>query len=98
MMCLLCSIIQYSNLPPDPYNVACTPQMVESRFRELLYHSALLLRKKWLFGVLDDFITKQLPHNVTWGLSLLYALEHKGDRALSSTQGDNINLIFIYFI
>ncbi|KAF5749808.1 hypothetical protein HS088_TW03G00133 [Tripterygium wilfordii] len=62
--------------------------MVESRFRELLQHSMLLLKKKWLFGILDDFVTKQLPHNVTWGLSLLYAVEHKGDRALSSTQGE----------
>ncbi|XP_059639454.1 ABC transporter D family member 1 [Cornus florida] len=62
--------------------------MVESRFGELLDHSALLLRKKWLYGMLDDFITKQLPHNVTWGLSLLYAMEHKGDRALTSTQGE----------
>ncbi|XP_052878288.1 ABC transporter D family member 1-like isoform X1 [Gossypium arboreum] len=62
--------------------------MVESRFRELLDHSLLLLKKKWLFGILDDFVTKQLPHNVTWGLSLLYALEHKGDRALVSTQGE----------
>lgn len=62
--------------------------MVESRFRQLLCHSSLLLKKKWLFGIFDDFITKQLPHNVTWGLSLLYALEHKGDRALISTQGN----------
>lgn len=62
--------------------------MVESRFRELLDHSMLLLKKKWLFGILDDFTTKQLPHNVTWGLSLLYAMEHKGDRALTSTQGE----------
>ncbi|KAI4383483.1 hypothetical protein MLD38_009316 [Melastoma candidum] len=62
--------------------------MVETRFRELLCHSHLLLKKKWLFGILDDFITKQLPNNVTWGLSLLYALEHKGDRALTSTQGE----------
>ncbi|XP_030527544.2 ABC transporter D family member 1 isoform X2 [Rhodamnia argentea] len=62
--------------------------MVESRFHELLHHSELLLKKKWLFGILDDFITKQLPHNVTWGLSLLYAIEHKGDRALISTQGE----------
>ncbi|XVF15175.1 hypothetical protein REPUB_Repub09cG0127800 [Reevesia pubescens] len=62
--------------------------MVDSRFRELLDHSLLLLKKKWLFGILDDFVTKQLPHNVTWGLSLLYALEHKGDRALVSTQGE----------
>ncbi|XP_057431902.1 ABC transporter D family member 1 [Lotus japonicus] len=62
--------------------------MVESRFRELLTHSKYLLKKKWLFGILDDFITKQLPHNVTWLLSLLYAMEHKGDRASISTQGE----------
>lgn len=62
--------------------------MIESRFRELLDHSLLLLKKKWLYGILDDFVTKQLPHNVTWGLSLLYAMEHKGDRALISTQGE----------
>ncbi|KAJ9132191.1 hypothetical protein P3X46_034280 [Hevea brasiliensis] len=62
--------------------------MIESRFRELLDHSLLLLKKKWLYGILDDFVTKQLPHNVTWGLSLLYAMEHKGDRAQVSTQGE----------
>ncbi|KAG0470942.1 hypothetical protein HPP92_015488 [Vanilla planifolia] len=60
--------------------------MVDSKFKELLDHSMKLLRKKWLYVILDDFVTKQLPHNVTWGLSLLYALEHKGDRALISTQ------------
>ncbi|KAJ0976938.1 hypothetical protein J5N97_012412 [Dioscorea zingiberensis] len=62
--------------------------MIDSRFRELVNHSKILLRKKWLFGIVDDFITKQLPHNVTWGLSLLYAMEHKGDRALTSTLGE----------
>lgn len=62
--------------------------MVETKFRELLDHSLIHLKKKWLFGILDDFITKQLPHNVTWGLSLLYAMEHRGDRALVSTQGE----------
>ncbi|PNX92153.1 ABC transporter D family member 1-like protein [Trifolium pratense] len=62
--------------------------MVESRFSDLLTHSQYLLKKKWLFGILDDFITKQLPHNVTWLLSLLYAMEHKGDRAAISTQGE----------
>ena len=63
-------------------------QMVELRFGELLDHSMLLLKKKWLFGILDDFTTKQLPHNVTWGLSLLYAVEHKGDRSSTTTQGE----------
>ncbi|KAL2923533.1 ABC transporter D family member 1 [Bienertia sinuspersici] len=62
--------------------------MVESKFEKLLNHSLLLMKKKWRYGILDDFVTKQLPHNVTWGLSLLYAMEHKGDRSLTSTQGD----------
>lgn len=62
--------------------------MVESRFSDLLIHSQYLLKKKCLFGILDDFITKQLPHNVTWLLSLLYAMEHKGDRAVISTLGE----------
>lgn len=70
-------------------------QMVESRFRELLSHSKYLLKKKWLFGILDDFITKQLPHNVTWLLSLLYAMEHKGDRASISTQGRIVGLFSV---
>ncbi|KAG0570004.1 hypothetical protein KC19_6G131700 [Ceratodon purpureus] len=58
------------------------------RFKALLAHSQNLLRKRWLFGIADDFITKQLPHNVTWGLSLMYAMEHKGNRALTSVQGE----------
>ncbi|KAI4317255.1 hypothetical protein L6164_025142 [Bauhinia variegata] len=62
--------------------------MVESRFRELLHHSKYLLKKKWFFGIINDFTTKQLPLNVTWGLSLLYAVEHKGDRASVTTQGE----------
>uniref|UniRef100_A0A6N2ND68 ABC transporter domain-containing protein n=1 Tax=Salix viminalis TaxID=40686 RepID=A0A6N2ND68_SALVM len=60
--------------------------MIESRFRELLDHSMLLLKKKWSYGILDDFVTKQLPNNVTW--ELLYAVETHGDRAMSSTQGE----------
>ncbi|KAL6502583.1 ATP-binding cassette sub- D member 1 [Orobanche hederae] len=63
-------------------------EMIEARYRDLFNHSMLFLKKKWLFGIVDDFITKQLPHNVTWGLSLLYAMEHKGDRASTSTQGE----------
>ncbi|KAL8234215.1 hypothetical protein R6Q59_020315 [Mikania micrantha] len=62
--------------------------MIETRFNEVLVHAKTLLKKKWLFGILDDFVTKQLPHNVTWGLSLLYAMEHKADRSLTSTQGE----------
>lgn len=69
--------------------------MVESRFSDLLIHSQYLLKKKCLFGILDDFITKQLPHNVTWLLSLLYAMEHKGDRAVISTLGRIVELFSV---
>ncbi|KAG6529361.1 hypothetical protein ZIOFF_011558 [Zingiber officinale] len=62
--------------------------MVDSRFTELLEHCKIHLKNKWLYGILDEFITKQLPHNVTWVLSLLYAMEHEGDRSLTSTQGE----------
>ena len=34
----------------------------------------------------DDFFTKQLPHNVTWGLTLLYALSQDGDFASTAVQ------------
>ncbi|KAL6853964.1 hypothetical protein ACP4OV_019993 [Aristida adscensionis] len=62
--------------------------MIEAKFTTSLDHSKSFLRKRWLYGIFDDFVTKQLPNNVTWGLSMLYALEHKGDRALTSTQGE----------
>ncbi|CAM6094402.1 unnamed protein product [Calypogeia fissa] len=61
--------------------------VIEGRFKELLDHSHVLLKKQLWFGIADEFITKQLPHNVTWGLSLLYAVEHSGDRSLTSVQG-----------
>lgn len=54
----------------------------------MLSHSRKLLRVRWAFGVVDEFVTKQLPHNVTWGLSLMYALAHAGDRADTAVQGD----------
>ena len=41
--------------------------------------SCVRLRCRWLYAVADDFFTKQLPHNVTWGLTVLYALDAPGD-------------------
>lgn len=34
----------------------------------------------------DDFFTRQLPHNVTWALTLLYALDMRGDLASTAVQ------------
>ena len=37
-----------------------------------------LARAKWLHSTVDEFFSKQLPHNVTWALTLLYALQRDG--------------------
>lgn len=37
--------------------------MVEAKFMKLLDNSKILLREKWLYCIVDDFVTKQLPHN-----------------------------------
>lgn len=42
---------------------------------------------KWAYLVADDFFTKQLPHNVTWALTLLYAVDHPGDFTNTAVQG-----------
>eukprot|EP00249_Psilotum_nudum_P023443 c28874_g1_i1 orf=721-4785(+) len=62
--------------------------MIEARFTALLNHSRDLLKTRFLFDIADEFITKQLPHNVTWGLSLMYSLDHQGNRASTSVQGE----------
>ncbi|KAJ4880141.1 ABC transporter D family member 1 [Raphanus sativus] len=60
-------------------------QMVDAKFRALLDHSLMLLRKKWLYGILDDFVTKKLLTNVTWGLSeLAHALRYLASLSLQS--------------
>lgn len=60
--------------------------VVSSHFEAVLAHAKVLLRKRWLFGIADEFISKQLPHNVTWLLSLLYALDHP-EGAAPTVQG-----------
>lgn len=43
-----------------------------SRF---LSQERALARARWLHSVVDEFFSKQLPHNVTWAMTLLYALQ-----------------------
>ncbi|KAI5066208.1 hypothetical protein GOP47_0018832 [Adiantum capillus-veneris] len=62
--------------------------IIEDRFSALMEHSKRLLLKRWLFDIADMFITKELPHNVTWGLSLLYAMENYNDNTSSAKQGE----------
>ncbi|XP_026406880.1 uncharacterized protein LOC113302224 [Papaver somniferum] len=61
--------------------------LAKKLFSKPIGYLEILLKKKWLFGILDDFVTKQLAHNVTWGLSLLCEMEHKGNLYITSAQG-----------
>lgn len=45
-----------------------------ARFTNLAEYSKSVLRRKWTFGIADHFLTKELPHNVTWGLSMLFVM------------------------
>lgn len=44
-------------------------------FDRLTVHLRHVANIKWLHSVADDFFTKQLPFNVTWVLTLMYALD-----------------------
>ena len=46
----------------------------------------LPLLRRWLYSVADDFFAKQLPHNVTWALTVLYALDAPGDFSSTAVQ------------
>ena len=46
-----------------------------AHFDRLTKHLLHVANIRWLHSVADDFFTKQLPFNVTWVLTLMYALD-----------------------
>ena len=48
---------------------------IAGHLKRLLVQKRALARAKWLHSVVDEFFSRQLPHNVTWALTLLYALQ-----------------------
>ncbi len=48
---------------------------VAAYFDRLTQHLLHVANIKWLHSVADDFFTKQLPFNVTWVLTLMYAVD-----------------------
>lgn len=60
---------------------------VTGAFASLTRHLASLIRLRWSYGAADEFFAKQLPHSTTWVLTLLYALEQKGDFGNTAFQG-----------
>ena len=60
----------------------------DGRFASVASHARMVLRRKWGFGMADHFLTKELPHNVTWGLSMLFVLSFGDTLGDLQRQGD----------
>lgn len=61
---------------------------IASRFMEVISHLTLLLKRKWLFSLLDDFIRNQPPRNATCGEILFNSMSHKGTRVSIFADGE----------
>ncbi len=60
---------------------------VAAHYDALVAQLRKVVNIKWRHSVADDFFTRQLPFNVTWGLTLLYALDKSEDFADAAAQG-----------
>ncbi len=60
---------------------------INKKYQSLVKHLGKLIQLKWKYGAADDFFAKQLPHSVTWILTLLYALDQRRDFGDSKFQG-----------
>lgn len=62
-------------------------QKIEKSYKNLEHHLKHLIRTRWSYEAADDFFAKQLPHSVTWVLTLLYALDQRSEFGDSAFQG-----------
>lgn len=62
-------------------------QLISGAFQRLLNHLHSLITLRWAYGSADEFFSKQLPHSITWLLTLLYSLEQHGDFGSAAFQG-----------
>lgn len=62
--------------------------LVGTTFENLAEHLKSLIGLQWRYGTADEFFAKQLPHSITWVLTLLYSLQQQGNFASTTFQGD----------
>lgn len=62
--------------------------LVGTTFENLSGHLRSLIGLQWRYGTADEFFAKQLPHSITWVLTLLYSLQQQGNFASTTFQGD----------
>jgi ABC transporter transmembrane region 2 len=48
---------------------------IAGHLQRFLAQRRALAHAQWLHSAVDEFFSKQLPHNATWALTLLYALQ-----------------------
>lgn len=55
--------------------------IAHNHFDAVIQHSHRKAFAQWRHGILDNFVTKQLPPIVTWGLSFLFTMRVDADRS-----------------
>lgn len=69
-------------------------ESINAYFQRLLCQLHHLVSLRFSYGLADDFFAKQLPHSVTWLLTLLYSLQQKGaDFTDAAVQGALVHQI-----
>ena len=68
-------------------------RLVNSAFTGLADHLRSLIGLRWAYGAADEFFAKQLPHSITWVLTLLYSLDQVGDFGSTAFQGSLVHNI-----
>mmetsp|Transcript_35427 Transcript_35427/g.99833 ORF Transcript_35427/g.99833 Transcript_35427/m.99833 type:complete len:1301 (+) Transcript_35427:15-3917(+) len=63
-------------------------ESITARFRALTTHIQGTSAARLTYNVCDTYLTKHLPHSVTWIVSLLFAMDHPAD--FSSTEGQGV--------
>lgn len=67
--------------------------LISAGYERLAAHLRSLIALRWSYGAADEFFAKQLPHSVTWVLTLLYAVDVKGDFGDTVFQGSLVHNI-----
>lgn len=66
---------------------SCEANIVQQHFEFMMAHAKVVARTKWRYGIIDDFVVKQLPHIVTWLLSYLYTARFAQRQSLYAEGG-----------
>ena len=60
---------------------------IDARFNALSRHIVASSAQKLRYSIVDTFLTRHLPHSMTWVVSLIFALDYPNDFSTTEEQG-----------